>query len=275
MNKYETRVVLFLDILGFKDIISKTVNKGKDVSKKIQELYDVIDVMTDDFTTSDKSTKVITQFSDSIVISFKEEEEEAIILLFEEIQSLIVKLILKNIICRGAISYGKLIHNDKIIFGPALNDAYETETKAAMYPRVILDRSIVDIAIKYLKSYKGEPIDLSNDFSRFGLPSLAETLVTHNLQKDTDEKFYIDYFFSVILNYKNEPERLKSYLSQLSSIIVKGQQSEKPDIKVKYGWMKNKYNSMIENGIRGKYSGFTLMAHPLYRDKYLLDLKPL
>ena len=270
MNKYENRVVLFLDILGFKSIVDKTVDKEMDVSEKIQELYNIMNVMTDDFTALDKSTKVITQFSDSIVISFKEDEEEAIVQLFEEIQHLLVKLILKNIVCRGAISYGKLIHNDKIVFGPALNDAYETESKAAMYPRVVLDRTIIDIA-KRLKSYKGKPLELRNDEQS---SMLLESLATYNLQKDTDEKFYIDYFYHVIHNYKDDPDILKSYLSQLRDVIIKGQRFSKPDLKVKYGWMKNKYNSMIENGIRGKYTALTFISHPLYKD-YLSKLKPL
>ena len=55
MNKYENRVVLFLDILGFKSIVDKTVDKEMDVSEKIQELYNIMNVMTDDFTALDST----------------------------------------------------------------------------------------------------------------------------------------------------------------------------------------------------------------------------
>src|SRR5690606_8656515 len=66
-----------------------------------------------------------------------------------DIQTLVINLALRGIICRGGISYGKLIHTDKIIFGPSLDESYETEIIAALYPRIILDRTIIDIGKKH------------------------------------------------------------------------------------------------------------------------------
>jgi len=241
MKNYENRVVLFLDILGFKNIIDKTYNSSTDddIPTNIFELYDVLLSMTNDFVTNNKKTsKVVTQFSDSIVISFKEDENEGIFILFDEIQNLIIKLLSKKIICRGAISYGKLIHTKDIIFGPALVDAYETETKAAMYPRVILDKSIIDIGKKY-HSYRGKKFDNET------VNNILEYLTTENLQKDTDEKYYIDYFISVVRN-KNEIQLIKNHIENLRLIIINGLKYKSPDLKVKYGWMKNKYNVMVD-----------------------------
>ena len=39
---------------------------------------------------------------------------------------------------------------------------------------------------------------------------------------------------------------IQNYLFNLREIIIKGSRFTKPDLKVKYGWMKNKYNSLIE-----------------------------
>ena len=113
MENYENRLVLFLDILGFKEIIDKTYNHstGENNSTNIKELYEVLYSMTEHIVIKEiETSKIVTQFSDSIVISFKEDEKEGIFILFEEIQNLIIKLLRKQIICRGAISYGKLIH---------------------------------------------------------------------------------------------------------------------------------------------------------------------
>jgi hypothetical protein len=238
---YENRVVLFLDILGFKNILSKTVDKSgdKDVPEKILALYKVLYEMTDDISVrTSNTTKVITQFSDSIVVSFEEDEPEEIFLLFEEIQKLIIKLVSSLIICRGAISYGKLIHTEEIIFGPALVDAYETESKAAMYPRVILDKSIADIGKKSNK-YKGKEIQSASK-------DVLDYLSTVNLEKDTDEKYYIDYFTSIIRTY-DDIDKVKNHIESLKKIILDGQKFKSPDLKVKYGWMKNKYNRMIDD----------------------------
>ena len=40
---YENRIVLFLDILGFRSIIDKTVDKLEDNTSGIQELYDKLE----------------------------------------------------------------------------------------------------------------------------------------------------------------------------------------------------------------------------------------
>ena len=265
MINYENRVVLFLDILGFKSIIDKTCNSsGEDIPENINELYNVLNSMTEDFVINEKRTsKIVTQFSDSIVISFKEDEKEGIFILFEEIQNLIVKLLSKRIICRGAISYGKLIHNKDMIFGPALVDAYETETKAAMYPRVILDKSIVDIGRKY-RSYKGKMFDDKT------ANNVLEYLTTQNLSKDTDEKYYIDYFASVVRN-NNNSELIKNHIENLRTIIIFGLKHKSPDLKVKYGWMKNKYNVMLDNFKKNSLVEFsTIKNKELFN--YLLKL---
>lgn len=136
-------------------------------------------------------------------------------------------------LCRGAISYGKLIHDNRIIFGPALNDAYETETKAAMYPRVILDKSIIEIS-----KGKSQPSLFEDEIDK-------EDLILAYLSKDTDEKYYIDYFPKDIGEYKYITN-IQAYLSNLRQIIINGSKSTKPDLKVKYGWMKNKYNNLLD-----------------------------
>lgn len=239
---YENRVVLFLDILGFKHILSKTTtiekSEEKDAPEKISELYRVLYEMTDEISqSSNNSSKVITQFSDSIVVSFEENEPEEIFILFEEIQKLIVKLINSKIICRGAISYGKLIHTKEIIFGPALVDAYETESKAAMYPRVILDRSIVEIGRKSNRFKEKNIKDLPD--------GILEHLLTIYLEKDTDEKYYIDYFSAIVKSY-DDVSQISKHLESLKKIILDGLKFKSPDLKVKYGWMKNKYNKMVD-----------------------------
>ena len=154
---YDNRIVLFLDILGFSSIIDKTIDKSEDNKEAIEILYQNLDEIRiflnqrlnqkDIFQDRNFSLKV-TQFSDSVIISFINDDNGTLLNLIRTIQELIIKFVNNGILCRGAISYGKLIHDDKIIFGPALNDAYETETKAALYPRIILDKSLIDLGKK-------------------------------------------------------------------------------------------------------------------------------
>ncbi|MEO9484386.1 MAG: hypothetical protein ABJG47_13095 [Ekhidna sp.] len=234
--KYENRIVLFLDILGFEGIISKTVEKEIDDEEKISDLYQVLSLIRfqNDDVPNTKS-KVITHFSDSLVVSFREDDVGEFIVFFREILDLVTKLIRHGILCRGGISHGKLYHSDELLFGPALIDAYQTESRAALYPRIILDRHTVDL----LHSNYQERVTGSIEQMRF------DPKVRSILTRDTDEKLYIDYFEGALTLFQDKT--LVSYFKQLRKIIVGGQRFTKPDVKVKYGWMKNKFNKFLKN----------------------------
>jgi|TARA_R100000479_G_scaffold70100_3_gene33891 hypothetical protein len=238
---YENRIVLFLDILGFKNIIEKTIDKEEDIEKNISSLYSnlkyiktfLIERLKSESMFNERNYSLkVTQFSDSVIISFINDDNTTLLNLIRSIQELIIKLTNEGILCRGAISYGKLIHDNRVIFGPALNDAYETETKAAIYPRVILDKSLIELGKKRQKElFETEGIN-------------TEDLIYGYLSHDSDDKFYIDYFPKDIWSYKYIT-KIEPYLSNLRQIIIYGLRNKKPDLKSKYGWMKNKYNKML------------------------------
>lgn len=118
-----------------------------------------------------------------------------------------------------------------MIFGPALVDAYLTESKAALYPRVILDESILDLINE-------DKIDYINILFQDGV---SETY----LQRDGDDKFYIDYILRAKLLL--DPEQyINAYLPKLRFMIVEGLKNKHPDVIVKYGWQKNKFNGALE-----------------------------
>ncbi len=228
MHQYEKRVVLFLDLLGFKELLNKFAPV---------KIYNILNGILP-LIKNKPNSKEITQFSDSIVISFVEDDAEEIFELFDEVQKIIRYLIEHGIICRGAISYGDLIHKGNILFGPALVKAYETETKASIYPRVIIDDSIPDIGEK-AKTYYGE--EITNE-------EILKFLTKYKLEKDFDGKYYIDFFKMVIIGMDaNQKKEATEYLKNLSEIIKNGIEIEKADIKIKYGWLQNKYNSMIDS----------------------------
>jgi hypothetical protein len=237
---YENRVTFFIDILGFKNIIKETIDiNGNDIPEKIQNLIDTLTLikshLNNDLQEKSKlQSRQITQFSDSIIISFKEDQDGEVFNTLYDIQKLLIILVEKNIICRGAISYGKLIHNDNYIFGPALNKAYETESKAALYPRIILDKTIIEIGMKY------HYIDNTAIEEKSAIKNL--------LLKDTDEMYYIDYFLNPEPALPDFKKDLGPYIKTLREIIVNGikNSSEYPDIKIKYNWMRNKFNSLVK-----------------------------
>lgn len=244
---YENRVTAFIDILGFKDLLSGTVQKGEDNPEKIQEIFDAYKSIREvwDLDKSEtsfskdipKDSKRISTFSDCLVISFKADEKSEIFSTLIEIKWMIMRLIYRGILCRGAVTYGKLIHTDEVLFGPALAEAYILESKAALYPRVILDRDIIELAGK--ATHSGNTTEEEKNY--------VESL----LEKDSDGMYYIDYF-SKAQSELNDPEYdLPEYMAKIGEKIRKGLMGSssvyKADLKVKYRWMKERYNKMIDD----------------------------
>lgn len=243
---YDNRVVAFIDILGFRELVASTVGKedydNEDQIENIISTYDAIREIWDLDKKSNSlkreviTSKKVTIFSDSIVVSFKITDQSEVFSTLLEIKWLLMRMIYRGILCRGAVSLGKLIHNDKYIFGPALVEAYTLESKAALYPRVILDRSIIEIGAKYRS-----PI---HSFSE------ERTYVNDLLEKDSDGMYYVDYFHKAQSELDDPQYDFPEYIDKLGEIIRKGLMasghSTKADLRVKYSWMRERYNHMID-----------------------------
>jgi len=234
---YENRIVCFLDILGFQKLINSTVNGGNkdniDEIKKLSEaITDLRYFVQPPERNEEKTSKQITQFSDCIVFSFLISEKSHVFYTLLEIQWILINLVSKAILCRGGIGIGKLIHTNKLLFGPALIDAYHYESKCANYPRVIVPEEIISIG----KKYGGKQ----------NSPDEEEMYIRERLGKDSDGMYYVDYFRSIKTELDHPYYDYPQYLQKLSKIIANGLLFKDPAIKIKYLWMKEKYNSVVK-----------------------------
>ena len=135
----------FIDILGFKNHINQTINdNGEDNIEKIIKIKSILELsknITDDLGFC--KSKVITYFSDSIVLSYKYDEPSQLFYTLLDLLYVSFELANKGFLTRGGVSIGKLIHTQDFIFGPALNEAYEIESKKANFPRIIVDEKVM------------------------------------------------------------------------------------------------------------------------------------
>ena len=242
--KYEDRVVVYIDILGFKKLIEETIESGKEVTHKvdfileayerIRQTWDLdVGVKEDRFGHEiyESQGKVITLFSDLVVISFLQEAESGIWYTLHEVRLMILELAYMGVFCRGMVTYGKLYHTDAVIFGPALVEAYIGETKAALYPRVILSPDIIEIA-KVAKA-------------KFNSAEEEEEYVKDLIRMDSDGMYYIDYILEVA-SFLDDPEAgYVEYLWLMHKNISQGLQTSRPDILVKFMWLKERYNEAV------------------------------
>jgi len=224
---YEERVIAFLDILGFKKIIEETETETKkfedllDVLKRIKE--GVEQLKTGKYNPTDIR---MSTFSDSIIISAK---------ITEHMDAFVQQLLMTNIwlleqgcFVRGGVDYGKVYHNENMIFGPAFIKAYELE-KSADYPRILFSKE----AIKKLHHNK-QP------------NSKIAVSITHSyFKRDCDGLCYLDYF-----NYANNAEEgYAKFICNLEKMMDKNIASNLDDVGVikKMDWIKNKIQLCNKN----------------------------
>lgn len=180
---YENRITVFIDILGFRNIVNQT-NSNDDYAKKIfevlnsmrsEQIIDELFVEVNDIEDGKEnieevkeharkmsqalfgqSSIKVTHFSDSIVLSIGLENDMFAMSLIEYLARLIYRLWRDfKILLRGGVCVGKLVHQENgALFGPSMVRAYDLETNLSVYPRIIFDDFCFNI-IKSSPSFKG------------------------------------------------------------------------------------------------------------------------
>lgn len=151
MSTYQERFVAFIDILGFKDLVERSENEPHLLERLVAILDEVNDYSSlqrsMDSTPNDKGKYFngmfrISTFSDSILISTKS-DPLGLMLLLMIVTTMCNKLLHQGVLTRGAVSKGKMIHTERIAIGDGLIKAYQLESSTAIYPRILIDDSIL------------------------------------------------------------------------------------------------------------------------------------
>ncbi|MGQ1890135.1 hypothetical protein ACT29H_06805 [Thermophagus sp. OGC60D27] len=251
--KYEKRLVAFIDILGFKEIVKQS---EKDISK-IELIYSVLDYLknweaqekwdlrlveiegdaqkrgVENFDIRGKTN--ITAFSDSIVVSVKVDNNinEMASTLIVHLAYIGAILLEKGILFRGGLTVGNLIHIENgIVFGQGLIDSYKLESKSAKYPRIILSDKLLK-ELNYPIETKRNSYPYHQYVDRF---------------EDGCVGFHQMIYYQAIQSWEEmTKEKLIESLSIVRKVIVKGLDTtfENPDVYEKYKWLKEQYNKLI------------------------------
>lgn len=148
--RYENRIVAFLDILGWKKAILSGESEKNNTVKVLGKTLAQIQGVASHFNSLSKllpnnrkwpGNPIMTQFSDSLVISV-DNDEHGRIALQHALLALTSNLIDFGFLLRGGVARGELFHDGALVFGPAFIQAYELESKVASAPRVILSKEL-------------------------------------------------------------------------------------------------------------------------------------
>jgi hypothetical protein len=154
---YRKRDLAFIDVLGWKDIIDRSIKE----SSLLDPIMDTLGWMLKVRSTATKVQAAyrrapfsgkhvlqeVAQFSDTIVMSCEPTNEAVGHLLYVS-QQLCLRLLLSQrlMFTRGAIVIGDLVHRGNAIFGPALIEAHRLESTTGGEPACIDHPRGVEIA---------------------------------------------------------------------------------------------------------------------------------
>lgn len=251
--KYQRSLIVFIDILGFKEIVKQS---EVDLSK-IELLFSVLQYLKDwekpdkwnlDLIGIEEDAKkkgvhnfdIIgktksTSFSDSIVITVKVDNNtnEMTSTLIANLSYIGALLLEKGILLRGGMTIGNIIHTGNgTVFGQGLIDAYHLESKSAKYPRVILSDKLIK-ELNYPLETKRKRYPYHQYIERF---------------EDGCVGFHQMIYYQVMDSWVEiTSNKMKSSLNDVRKVIIDGLDTsfENPDVFYKYKWLMNQYNKLI------------------------------
>lgn len=250
--EYKQRIILFLDLLGFREIVNKTVDLDfltqiyevlqsitsdtiatetfnqlhREISPKRrlqgEDLYGLqksLDEISEHYKKVARETKIqstlaVTHFSDSIVISVDIEDLTAI----KAMMTLTAKINYRlwedyGILTRGGITIGQLIHEEGgVLIGPAMVRAYELESTLAKNPRILIDENCIDF-IKKEEFYQ----DLKFLYKDVG--ALENIPKRSKLSKGLEINLATSYEYLQNGPYSNTPTVMKRYDRSLQKAV--------------------------------------------------------
>ena len=227
---YSQRIIVFMDILGFKNMVADENNKDK-LFLIMKYLKWIEDSNYSGALSMEELGREITVFSDSIVISYDANVKGGVFYILMDIIHIQLDFAAQGIYLRGGITVGELYHKHNIVFGPGMVKAYELESCHAKYPRIILEEKLIKFGLL--------------NKSEVNTPELELDYILSLLDKDDDGYFYIDF-----LNQSQELDDINNIniiLNVLRENILRYTgDGVNTNISEKYNWFKKYYNKCVK-----------------------------
>jgi len=139
---YERRIVAFYDFLGWRSKIDEAGDDPEKIGNLRRMILRHSIALHGQRQFSAPDTKVST-FSDNIVVSLPVNQVNVVHLL-TTLGAFQFASAGGGFLVRGGVTVGKIHHDELSVFGPALNRAYEIESRIAVFPRIVVDENVFD-----------------------------------------------------------------------------------------------------------------------------------
>lgn len=227
---YEQRLILFIDFLGFSEVVAATEEDPEALRRLMAALDDIGRLGEADIFESQQ----VTQFSDSVVMSYRVTERSGVFWMLNAIALTVISLVGRGFLLRGAVTLGALHHTRRHIVGPAMVRAHEMESNLARYPRVILDPAVIALA-RRRRNEDHTPDD-------------EEGYVRSFIAEDDDGQPFIDYISwnAVVAVAGGDDDLYPDYLATLGGLLQTGLRHEDPRVVDKYLWLYPRYIAALD-----------------------------
>lgn len=204
---YEKMVVIFIDIVGSRDIT------GFEKKYAIHRLFHSSVRESQERQASDSHSHVaydrkLFSFSDCAYITYfhkpglpaeKRSDEQLLHVALFNTSILALRLARHGYRVRGGVTLDDAFVDSDGCFGPAINEAYRLESKDANYPRILLSEEAGKLQHDFeTRNQSEESVALMNKLVRDWTPRIVN-------QDDEDKRFYLNIFYML------EMERALSY----------------------------------------------------------------
>lgn len=251
--RYETRIVCFLDILGFGALVDKTVDThGVESASGMLLVADALRCLRTLRPNPDGyfKSRVVTHFSDSAIISFAYNEESGVFFTLLDLLHLQIELVAKGVLCRGGVAMGHLHHNSDFVFGPALNFAYKLESKVAKYPRIIVSKEVIACGA----NKKARHNTVQHEFRE----------IMGMLKHDDDDQYYLDYLLGAQSELDDPENDFPGYLGHIAKILTRDYPTADNSVRCKLDWLLAKYSALLSECRQWAHAEGKLALQPLY-----------
>jgi len=139
---YENRYCAFVDILGFRELVARLSASAENV----RTLRSLLQKVHEPREFSPQQIRA-QSISDAVALS-TDATMDGISALLGTLTILAVDLLAEGYLVRGAVVKGPLFHDERMVFGKALVDAYHLETEVAKFPRIVVVREVREDILK-------------------------------------------------------------------------------------------------------------------------------
>src|SRR5579863_2326903 len=226
--KLRMSIVAFLDILGFSQSIRTTGEQGDGqllVDRILGAINDYRQYVRQSFAesfTSELNRWALKFFSDNLVLGFPSEGSDlspatATWFVVRCAQRYQLRMALNGFFLRGALTQGPICLTEDIIFGSALLECYQLETKASIVPRIILAEPLMQLLTQLHREQTGE----------------KSVDVRHSICRDIDGWWFLSYLEAAVDGERVDWAAVEGHktavLQSLAGIT-------RHDVLPKYGW---------------------------------------